>query len=295
MIRPISVIDTVVKSPTVRNLATATMLTAAVLGIGACAGGNSNKVAEQEQTEVVSKEGAEAIKAAASVTTNAVSNGLSEKIINAINEEFWLDEAIANEHINEVLEVSKKAGPAVAVVVAQSKVSHSNMIEDMKYILREDLKKKGYNYAEAIETKDAKRFSHVLEFEAMEEWLNNTYYPSLHTKLSGKKMSAEEVSSALDEFVTEQPYLYTVDRYTYSEKVKEFKEKQSPELAGTKQGLEDLIAYKTNVLNYVVYKYMLSGIRIPETQGEIKYFYDLDGYNNIAKAERRSTLYSVGY
>ena len=72
MIKPVSVMNSIVKTPAVRNFATATMLTLGVLGVGACAGGSANKTTEQAQTEIVSAEGAEALRNYAKITPKTV-------------------------------------------------------------------------------------------------------------------------------------------------------------------------------------------------------------------------------
>lgn len=266
MIKPVSVMNSIVKTPAVRNFATATMLTLGVLGVGACAGGSANKTTEQAQTEIVSAEGAEALKNYAKITPKTVSYEPNKKILEGFEKGYsWLHEMHKEQDIAKFNNTTKKYGTFVGTSVGQADISHYifiGIIRDNSMFDRLETPK----FHNAIDLVDAE-IIRLMDFK--------------------NYLSAEEVSAKLDNYVVELPTHFAniteTDCEKYFKSVNKFQQKQSKRLKNTEQGWADLIAFKTNKIVSLMYQNYIKneGLEV-----------DKKIYN---KAEAEAISYSIGY
>lgn len=257
MIKPVSVMNSVVKTPAVRNIATATMLTLGVLGVGACAGGNSNKTADNAQTEIVSVEGAEALKAAAIPNQPIYSNEPNKKMVDALTK---LELGGVLKHYNNLC---KSQGTFLATAYAQNSIDYLMMLNRNENTLMREIKETyglNANTREDLKSIRGFIFDNINDFYDYIDTLKTGYVQDFTYAIKGKK-SAQEVSLALDELIATQKNLSAKDKKKYAKSVEFFKKSQPDEIRNSLQGWTDLIAFKIYKIDELVYKKGISEIK----------------------------------
>ena len=259
MINLVSVMNSIVKTPAVRNFATATMLTLGVLGVGACAGGNSNKTAEKAQTEIVSIEGAEALK------SNALASKTESKEVNKKVEQglfkvakVCVNEEVANESVENFINVTNKKGTFIATSSAQNYIN----LKLFRRAVERGLLQLGISKYDIIFDFDNqaemegfyKVTPEIRKYFDFVYWVSNDFDVKLENTLNSSKQSYEEVSATLDKFVNDQNYLTRKEKKSYFNAVQEYKDNQLLEYKNTIQGYMDIVAFKTKKIAEVVYQ-----------------------------------------
>ena len=259
MIKLVSAMNSVVKTPAVGNFAAATMLTLGVLGVGACAGGSANKTAEQTQTEVISSEGAEALKA------NTIPLKTESKDVNKKAEQglFKVCKACINEEVaNESVENFKKDTHKRGAFIATSKAQNYINLKLFNRAVERDLLQLGiskydiaFDFDNQAEMESySKSTPEILKYFKFVDWVINDFDVKLENTMNSSKQSYEEVSATLDKFVNDQNYLTSKEKKLYFNAVQEYKDNQLLEYKNTIQGNMDIVAFKTKKIAEVVYQ-----------------------------------------
>ena len=291
MIKPVSVMNSVVKTPAVRNFATATMLTLVVLGVGACAGG-SNKTTEQTQTEIVSAEGAEALKAVTISNQPLYSKEPNKKLVEKICD--WA----VNFHDAKVLFWDRDTARVIAKQMANINELHDaygtfagavemqrtyNLAMLEKHVggciydnsVPQKMKERGFSLSECNDIPECRKYSNV------QDALVNGYYTSggAYYKVlrnaegdifSSNKNSAQEISALLDSHVEKFDYWSKSEKKDYKKAVEEFRSKQADKYSP--QGYSDYIAFQVFTMDRIVYTREFKKVGLHREKGFDKAF-----------------------
>ena len=275
MIKPVSVMNSIVKTPAVRNFATATMLTLGVLGVGACAGGNSNKTAGQTQTEVVSTEGAEAIKSAAipnqPIYSKEPNKKLTEKFCNKVKPE-EVDAQMNN--IYGLLDAYGTFAGAVEMQRSYNYLVFSEKLEDCiaDNIIFESLKSLGIESIFSFENEEAEKFI------KLENWVNDSYYATLRALEQeaydkGKK-DARFVSDMMDSHFASIDFLSKEEKKDYEKSLLKYRSKQQDKYSV--QGYSDYIAFQVYTMDRIMYMRAAKNMGFDKFKGFDKVFAEFE-------------------
>lgn len=273
MIKPVSVMNSIVKTPAVRIFATATMLTLGVLGVGACAGGSANKITEQAQTEIVSAEGAEALKAM-NVETPLVSREENKKIA----EKFYIlagKDVEAQKLANKALMDSwgTFAGTVQMQRVYDCQILTKLLEESLADNLLDDLQKRWGMNLHSFPSETANKFY------KFDDWINEQYVPSLTEKENAAygnidNPHAQIVSKTIDEHIANMDFISEKEKKDYFGSVAKFRSSQTDK--NSVQGYSDYIAFKTFTLDRILFKYALRTIGLTKEKGFDKAFAEFE-------------------
>ena len=257
MIKPVSVMNSIVKTPAVRNFATATMLTLGVLGVGACAGGNSNKTTDKAQTELISQEGAEALKNNI-IKANTISYTHNKKIEDYLNVAF--PDAVKEEDVNYyksvVYNIAEEYGTFLSTMEAQRLIDFCIAEQAIKDVILVNGIRDGVidDFSQYDKLKTIKKYAPMIDSaEKIIEWADGEYYQALLKKGGLEDVSGEAISTKLDEFLEEQKYLTQEEKDDYYTLVKNYQKKQIDKKRYKVQNLADLISLKMNKINELVF------------------------------------------
>jgi hypothetical protein len=247
-------------SPISRKIATTAMLTTAVLGANATSLKTGNQNNTTNQTEVVSKEAALAIKNSTTMSNNTPAQETKSFAINNRLAQMFLETCENEQEIKDTKESIKymfsNFGTFGATVEGQINLEEHYAQEAIKELATySDFNKLfGYGVADYL----AKEFP---------TWLNNTFYKEfldykdkIYTNTNAP--SAEECIKVLDEYVINSEIFDIVNEFEYSKLVKAYEKKQNeffqkhPENYDTIQVLADRIAIRVHaIMAQSVYAY----------------------------------------
>lgn len=241
MIKPVSVMNSIVKTPAVRNFATATMLTLGVLGVGACAGGSANKTTEQVQTEILSAEGAEALKAM-NVETPLYSNEINKQVYDKTLSICPKDQV---ESVKEALKKSfEVAGTFLGTADAQ-RVVDMNLIGNFKNIALDKFDSGMHiTILEQVNKKSTALMNQIRQTEA-EEFAKNGF------------PSAQDMSKRLDDTFNNLEFVTDKQKRIYNKSILAFQKGQSVSQKSNVQKMSDLIAYKAFLIDKAIIEHYI--------------------------------------
>lgn len=246
--------NSIVKTPAVRNFATATMLTLGVLGVGACAGGSANKTAEQTQTEVISAEGAEALKAM-NVETPLYSNEINKQIYDKTISKYSTKEDKLEVAYN-LIDLFDVAGTFLGTAEAQ-RTYDENLINDLTYSLEDKVDNKPA--ASALDYLRLQMFNYFKASRSVEfaEFEKNGPF------------SAQKMSLTLDNTLENLDFLSKRQKKLYHKSVDNFKKMQNNTTQGNVKALSDLISYKVFLMDKIALETLIEDSKVLDSEEKI--------------------------
>ena len=226
----------------IRKTAMALLVTAPLM-LGACKSGNNNNSVQQNQTEVISKAGSDALKAQTILESRLKEPLYSyEANIKIQNKAHLYDDTDEmKEQTNIIINKVKDFGMFNSTAILQ-------------------LYTDGMGFGNAIDnfTMAHKDFDKVDKYnDSIMTWDSNVRHKNGMPKLvSGEVTSAQECSKFCDEYLKMFDFVTEEDIKDYEKSVGEFIAKQKD--LGSAQQMADLISYKIFKADSIIYKRLLN-------------------------------------
>lgn len=236
---------------------------------------NVNKTPNQNQTEVVSKEGATALRATSlqRVQQSTVPTVHNQKLDDTFRK--FADNAESLKQINDIL---KSIYDNYGTFLASAQIQHELDRQQLLILLNKNTKmlaKINPQLAKEVQEMGPDFYKGINEYgNAAEKWLNEKYTPAILNFLTeNQKPTAQELSRKLDYIAENKVNFNSDDILYYRIEIGNFKKRVIND-KNDNMSLSSLIAHKMFIIDKIIMKKTLKNCNLFDNYSDISLYYD---------------------